>query len=182
MSLVEASEQYLEKNFTQVSEEEEFVNIEVAQLQELLNKDTLCVSEENAFEALLRWVKKDPESRSKHLPNLLANVRLPLLSPMYLTDRVAKEELIRSCHRCRDLVDEAKDFHLLPERRSMIKSYRCRPRCFSDVVGLLYAVGGLTKAGDSLSTVEVMDPVTGISFAEAYFLNRKIRNLKNKRF
>jgi hypothetical protein len=27
--------------------------------------------------------------------------------------------------------------------------------------GLLYAVGGLTKAGDSLSTVEVMDPVTG---------------------
>ena len=57
-------------------------------------------------------------------------------------------------------MDEAKDFHLLPERRSMIKSYRCRPRCFSDVVGLLYAVGGLTKAGDSLSTVEVMDPLT----------------------
>lgn len=25
----------------------------------------------------------------------------------------------------------------------------------------MYAVGGLTKAGDSLSTVEVMDPVTG---------------------
>ena len=134
VTLVEAADKFLEKNFNQVSEEEEFVNIEVAQLQELLNRDTLCVSEENAFEALLRWVKKDPESRSKHLPNLLAQVRLPLLSPMYLTDRVAKEELIRSCHRCRDLVDEAKDFHLLPERRSMIKSYRCRPRCFTDVV------------------------------------------------
>ena len=43
-----------------------------------------------------------------------------------------------------------------------MQSFRCRPRCSGDdAVGLLYAVGGLTKAGDSLSTVEVMDPVTG---------------------
>ena len=88
--LVEAADRFLEKNFTQVAEEEEFVNIDVNQIQELLNRDTLCVSEERAFEALIRWVKKDPEVRSKHLPNLLAQVRLPLLSPMYLTDRVAK--------------------------------------------------------------------------------------------
>ncbi|XP_046642997.1 kelch-like protein 18 [Daphnia pulicaria] len=159
--LVKAADRFLEKNFTQVAEEEEFVSIDVSQMQELLNRDSLCVTEEGAFEALIRWVKKDSELRSKHLPNLLAQVRLPLLSPTFLTDRVSKEELIRSCHRCRDLVDEAKDFHLLPERRSMFKSYRCRPRCFADVSGLLYAVGGLTKAGDSLSTVEVMDPVTG---------------------
>lgn len=186
LDLVKAADSFLEKNFTQVADEEEFVNIDVSQMKELLNRDTLCVSEEGAFEALIRWVKKDTESRARHLPSLLAQVRLPLLSPTFLTDRVSKEELIRSCHRCRDLVDEAKDFHLLPERRSMFKSYRCRPRCFTDVVrnetfsstgirlmksdylnfftfqsGLLYAVGGLTKAGDSLSTVEVMDPVTG---------------------
>lgn len=134
LDLVKAADCFLEKNFTQVAEEEEFVSIDVSQMQELLNRDSLCVTEEGAFEALIRWVKKDSESRSKHLPNLLAQVRLPLLSPTFLTDRVSKEELIRSCHRCRDLVDEAKDFHLLPERRSMFKSYRCRPRCFADVV------------------------------------------------
>lgn len=89
-SLMEAADRFLEKNFTQVAEEEEFGGIEVGQIQELLNRDTLCVSEEGAFEALIRWVKKEPETRSKHLPNLLAQVRLPLLSPMYLTDRVAK--------------------------------------------------------------------------------------------
>lgn len=88
--LVKAADQFLEKNFTKVAEEEEFVNIDVNQIQELLNRDTLCVSEERAFEALIRWVKKEPDTRSKHLPNLLAQVRLPLLSPMYLTDRVAK--------------------------------------------------------------------------------------------
>lgn len=89
-SLVEAADRFIEKNFIQVAEESEFLNIEVSQIQELLNRDTLCVSEERAFEALIRWVKKEPETRKAHLPNLLAQVRLPLLSPMYLTDRVAK--------------------------------------------------------------------------------------------
>jgi len=160
-SLVEEADRFLEKHFNEISQEEEFLNIDFNQIQELLNRDSLCVSEERAFEAMVRWVKKDADLRCKHLPNLLAKVRLPLLSPIYLADRVATEELIRSCHRCRDLVDEAKDFHLLPERRSLLQSFRCRPRCQTDVVGLLYAVGGLTKAGDSLSTVEVMDPITG---------------------
>ena len=34
-------------------------------------------------------------------------VRLPLLTPQFLADRVATEELIRSSHQCRDLLDEA---------------------------------------------------------------------------
>ena len=79
-----------------MAEEEEFAGIDVGQIQELLNRDTLCVTEEGAFEALIRWVKKDPDGRSKHLPNLLAQVRLPLLSPMYLTDRVAKASLYKN--------------------------------------------------------------------------------------
>lgn len=57
-------------------------------------------SEEQVFEACMRWVKYN-ESRAQFLPELLAQVRLPLLSPLYLTDRVATEELIRSSHQCR---------------------------------------------------------------------------------
>lgn len=48
----------------------------------------------------MRWVKYN-ESRAQHLPELLAQVRLPLLSPHYLTDRVATEELVRTSHQCR---------------------------------------------------------------------------------
>ena len=55
-----------------MAQDEEFLNIEVNQVQELLNRDSLCVvSEEHIFEALMRWVKKDPEMRSIHLPNLV---------------------------------------------------------------------------------------------------------------
>lgn len=48
----------------------------------------------------MRWVKQE-ESRQESFPQLLAAVRLPLLSPHYLADRVATEELIRSSHECR---------------------------------------------------------------------------------
>lgn len=39
--------------------------------------------------------------------------------------------------------------------------FRTRQRCCFDAPGLIYAVGGLTCNGDSLSTVEMYDPATG---------------------
>lgn len=104
------------------------------------------ISTQQVFEAAMLWVKAQPERRS-HLPEMLTQVRMPLLTPQYLTDHVATEELIRTSHQCRDLLDEAKDYHLMPERRPLLQSFRTRPRCCPDVVGRIYAVGGLTKAG-----------------------------------
>lgn len=49
----------------------------------------------------MRWVKREPEVRKKDLPQLLAAVRMPLLTPHYLADRVSVEELIRTSHECR---------------------------------------------------------------------------------
>ena len=61
----------------------------------------------------------------------------------------------RSSHQCRDLLDEARNYHLMPERRSQLTSFVTRARCCKDLVGVIYAVGGQTKSGNSLSTVEV---------------------------
>ena len=47
----------------------------------------------------------------------------------------------------------------MPERRIKLQTFRTRPRCCTDVVGIIYAVGGLTSCGDSISTVECFDPV-----------------------
>lgn len=49
---------------------------------------------------------------------------------------------------CRDLLDEAKDYHLMPERRSLLQSFRTRPRCCNYIMGHIFAVGGLTKSGN----------------------------------
>ncbi|KGL79597.1 Kelch-like 18, partial [Tinamus guttatus] len=109
------------------------------------------------FEAALAWIRYDRDQRESYLPELLAKIRLPLCRPQFLTDRVQQDDLVRCCHKCRDLVDEAKDFHLMPERRG--RPAETRPRCCTSIAGLIYAVGGLNSAGDSLNVVEVFDPV-----------------------
>lgn len=48
-------------------------------------------SEEPVYEAVVDWVKYDPEERKSHLPRLLQHVRLPLLSAKYITDVLDKE-------------------------------------------------------------------------------------------
>ncbi|NXI38270.1 KLH18 protein, partial [Galbula dea] len=111
------------------------------------------------FEAALAWVRYDREQREPFLPELLARVRLPLCRPHFLSDRVQQDDLVRCCHKCRDLVDEAKDYHLMPERRPHLPAFKTRPRCCTSIAGLIYAVGGLNSAGDSLNVVEAFDPI-----------------------
>jgi hypothetical protein len=53
------------------------------------------------FEAAVRWVKKDMPGRKGYMEDLLKCVRLPLLSPHYLADTVAQEDIIRNSLRCR---------------------------------------------------------------------------------
>lgn len=159
--LVMQAEKYIHHFFSRVSQSEEFLNLNFDSLIDLLRRDELNVpTEETIFEACMRWIKYDEDTRNKLLPEVLAEVRLPLLSPQFLADRVATEELIRTSLQCRDLLDQAKDFHLMPERRALVQSFRTRPRCCDFVIGQIYAVGGLTKTGESVSTVEIYDPTS----------------------
>uniref|UniRef100_A0A915Q811 BTB domain-containing protein n=1 Tax=Setaria digitata TaxID=48799 RepID=A0A915Q811_9BILA len=144
-----------------VSQGEEYLALSVDDVVTILSRDELFVeSEEQMFDACMRWVQHDPE-RKQYLPRVLTCVRMPLLKPHFITDHIASHPFIRECLDCRDLIDEAKDYHLMPERRKSLKKFRTKQRCCFDVPGLIFAVGGLTNAGDSLSTVEMYDPMTG---------------------
>lgn len=48
----------------------------------------------------------------------------------------------------RDLLDEARTYHLIPERRALMQSFKIEPRA-CDVKGYIYVVGGLNKHGRS---------------------------------
>lgn len=70
--------------------------VDFEELVDIIRRDELNVrNEENIFEACMRWIKYD-ESRTTLLPQVLSKVRLPLLTPQFLADRVATEDLIRS--------------------------------------------------------------------------------------
>ncbi|XP_077160551.1 kelch-like protein 18 isoform X2 [Paroedura picta] len=158
--LYDAANTFIHQHFVEVSMSEEFLALPFEDVLELVSSNELNVKlEEQVFEAALAWVRYDREQREACLPELLAQIRLPLCRHQFLTDRVQQDSLVRSCHKCRDLVDEATDYHLMPERRLHLPAFRTRPRCCTSTTGLIYAVGGLNSAGDSLNVVEVFDPI-----------------------
>lgn len=66
---------------------------------------------------------------------MLEHVRLPLLSPYYLEDQVSPIVAIAQSPECRVLVEDAKKFHLLPDRRREACSIQSMPR---KAMGMLY--------------------------------------------
>lgn len=48
-------------------------------------------SEEPVFEAVLNWVKHKRKEREPFLPDMLEHVRMPLLTPRYITDVIDAE-------------------------------------------------------------------------------------------
>jgi hypothetical protein len=154
--LTELARRHSLSRFTDVSNSEEFLTLEIGQVSDLLSHDNLRVnSEEDVFDAAVGWINYNTESRSKHMAHLLRLVRLPLLSPVVLADKVKSNPMISSNFECRDLLDEALiSYHLLPERRESIPTHRTTlRRCYYDM-GIIYAVGGLNSLGGTLSSVE----------------------------
>ncbi|XP_072020805.1 kelch-like protein 18 isoform X2 [Amphiura filiformis] len=159
--LHEAATCFLHKQFVDIIDSDEFLSLGKEEVLEIIGSDELNVPrEEQVFDAVMDWVKHDIQFRKNYMPQLLSRVRLPLIRPQVLTDKVSMEDLVKRSHECRDLVDEAKDYHLMPERRPQLQSERTKPRSCNDITGMIYAVGGLTRAGESLNTVEIYEPIS----------------------
>lgn len=50
------------------------------------------------------------------------------MSPKFLVGTVGSDLLVRADESCRDLVDEAKNYLLLPQERPLMQGPRTRPR------------------------------------------------------
>lgn len=134
---------FIFQNFPHVAENEEFLNLDEKQIQVLLQSDEISVeNEEKVYEALVGWINYDRENRREFFPVLMEDVRLPLVSPYYLVDVVENEELFNSSPRCKELLQEAQHYHLLPDRRQLLDSTRTRPRNYERFHEILVAMGG----------------------------------------
>lgn len=61
---------------------QEFLLLPVEEMERLLTSDDVNVpDEETVVTSLLTWVGHDAATRERHLPSLLAHIRLPLLQP-----------------------------------------------------------------------------------------------------
>lgn len=128
--LLRIADKFTQHNFQEVvTESEEFLLLPVGQLVDIICSDELNVrSEEQVFNACMAWLKYNVTDRRQHLSQVLQHVRLPLLSPKFLVGTVGSDLLVRSDEACRDLVDEAKNYLLLPQERPLMQGPRTRPR------------------------------------------------------
>lgn len=158
--LLRIADKFTQHKFQEVMESEEFMLLPANQLIDIISSDELNVrSEEQVFNAVMAWVKYSIQERRPQLPQVLQHVRLPLLSPKFLVGTVGSDPLIKSDEECRDLVDEAKNYLLLPQERPLMQGPRTRPRKPIRCGEVLFAVGGWCS-GDAISSVERYDPQT----------------------
>lgn len=158
--LHKAAGSFAQQHYLEVLEGGEFFELGPMELAELLQSEDLNVqSEEQVFESVMKWVEHDVEGRKQHMAAVLQYVRLPLLDRGYLVSRVGAEPLVRSSEACRDLVDEAKDYLLLPEKRAQLQGPRTTPRRPIQNNEIMFAVGGWCS-GDAISLVERYNPHT----------------------
>ncbi|XP_075261820.1 uncharacterized protein LOC142353456 isoform X2 [Convolutriloba macropyga] len=115
--LKSSSNNFIEEHYTAVSQEEEFCHLSYQRLECLLASENIQVkSEVEVYNSLMRWVKYDLESRKALLPLLLNKVKLAMLNVTFLVDVVERDELIAKEPQCWQLVNRAKNYHLLPQR------------------------------------------------------------------
>jgi kelch-like protein 10 len=95
--LDKAAHNYVMKNFVDISKNSsELLELDMARFIEIITDDHLNVkNEEIVFDAVIKWIKADPNNRKSAIVELLKGVRLGLLSTQYFVEKVKAHEYIK---------------------------------------------------------------------------------------
>uniref|UniRef100_A0A3B1K1E2 Kelch-like family member 8 n=1 Tax=Astyanax mexicanus TaxID=7994 RepID=A0A3B1K1E2_ASTMX len=161
VDLMDMADRYACEHFREVVDCEDFPCVSPQHLKTLLSSSDLNIhSETQVYKAAVKWLKANPQHHEIWLDQIMSQVRLPLLPVDFLTGTVAKEEMIKSNLSCRDLLDEARNYHLHLSNKSVPDfeySVRTTPR--KHTAGKVYAVGG-HDGSEHLGNMEMFDPLT----------------------
>uniref|UniRef100_A0A1A8LCV7 Kelch-like 6 n=1 Tax=Nothobranchius pienaari TaxID=704102 RepID=A0A1A8LCV7_9TELE len=150
------AQDFIASQFSQVLQQQDFLELPAESLEAILQRDDLEVKcEECVFEAVMRWLRAR-QDRSSLLVRLLSHVRLPLLEPAYFVEKVESDELIRHCSDAFSLLQEARLFHLSGRE---VVSVRTKPREQHFLSEVFLIIGGCTKDERFVPTVTCLDPL-----------------------
>ncbi|KAM3858904.1 kelch-like protein 10 [Diretmus argenteus] len=140
-----------------LSVSEEFVELSLQQLADLIEEDELNVKQESTvFEAILRWIAHVPQERNGHISVLLPKVRLALMTADYFTNNVKNNALVKGSDECESVIINAQstfDSRELPSD-SDYQNLLSRPRLPR---AILLAIGGYS-GGSPTNGIEAYDP------------------------
>ncbi len=155
--LLQEAQKYARKHFPEVKQSDEFMQLKSTSVGELISSNELGVlSEEDVFEAVILWVKYNPEARVEYLPLLIEHVRYELLSSNFVLKHVAEEDLLKSNQRCKDFIIEALKYHLMsPSERASMSGRQVNSRVRIGGPQSVIIVGG--QAPKAIKNIEIYD-------------------------
>lgn len=136
---------YAVKHFTEVVKCNEFKDLPLDAVKQLLLDENVCVrSEEDVYNAAMEWIAESAD-RLKYSAEVLSCVRLPVLSPTFLNSEVLSNKLLSSDPECKQMLEDAFTYASSPtsEKRKHSLSTRMQPRIPSGFGDVLVALGGL---------------------------------------
>ncbi|CAF1030044.1 unnamed protein product [Adineta steineri] len=157
--LYEQTQIYLLTNFTEISiKSEEYLELKLEQIIDILNSDELNVkSEEAVFDASIRWIDWKIDERKKNIVDLLKCVRLGLLTTNFFIEKVKCHPYIVNNEACKPLViDTLKYLYELDVdtyQDSLVQNPIARPRVPHEI---LFVCGGWS-GGSPTSAIELYD-------------------------
>ncbi|XP_029934354.1 kelch-like protein 11 [Myripristis murdjan] len=157
--LAQRAAEMIRQNFHKVIQDEEFFTLPFHLVRDWMSDSEIIVeSEEELFETVVKWVQRNTEEQEKRFEELFRLLRLPQITPTYLTRVVKKEPLVANSAACRQLVCDALEAHAI--RRESLSSgdtelwasymAKFQPR-FGQNMDVIMVVGGVSEGGDYLS-------------------------------
>lgn len=170
--LLSESQRYARKHFPDVRMSDEFLQLPLSSVVDLISSNDLGVlSEEDVFEAVVEWVKHDKEKRLVNLPELIQHVRYELLPSKYILEHVTEETLLAENPACKDFIINALKFRLMsPEERARRETAsRVRIGGPQSII----VVGG--QAPKAIRSTEIIDSKTHRGKAGPELISRRCR-------
>ena len=144
------AEDFVIQNFSSVSKEEEFLQLPVKEVIELVKSDDILVgSEEDVYNAVTNWIRHDISTRKEHADELYDYVRFPITSKRFLDETVPKNELLLT-EKISVYLKDAFEYHLNPAAIIFSNPKKTQPR--RSVQGIICLVGGVSDSGDTLNS------------------------------
>ncbi|KAJ8721599.1 hypothetical protein PYW07_002374 [Mythimna separata] len=151
---------YLLRYFVTVAtQSDEFLHLPLEELNSIILEDELNVkSEEVVWEAVLRWVNYEPDSRWSHTVKLMGSIRLGLLDTQFFLENVKDHPYVTGNEGSRPIIIETLkflyDLEMIAQRDGEVATPEiARPRVPHEV---LFAIGGWS-GGSPTAFIETYD-------------------------
>ncbi|XP_024916042.1 kelch-like protein 10 isoform X2 [Cynoglossus semilaevis] len=149
------AQRLITEHFEDVCAGEEFLQLSVQELAEILGRDDLYVSKESSvFSAICRWIDYRPKERERHIVLLLSKFRMALTTMQYIFIHVMSYKLVKNSSMCQQMASDAIQTiqHMIRQKPSelVFRNLLARPRL---PVAVLLAVGGMS--GENIEAYDV---------------------------